>query len=47
MSTFFGTNDNDTIDGPSLPKDTSRVDAKQGDDTLTNIDSLSSLRSRE
>ena len=27
MSIFYGTNDNDTIDGSSLPKDTFRVDA--------------------
>ena len=27
MSTFYGTNDNDTIEGSSLPKDTFRVDA--------------------
>ena len=40
MSTFYGTNDSDTIDGSLLPKDTFRVDARQGDDTLTNIDSL-------
>ena len=41
MSTFSGTNANETIEGSSLPKGTFRVDAKQGDDTLTNIDSLS------
>jgi len=33
MSTFYGTNDNDTIDRSSLPKDTFRVDA-------TNLDLL-------
>ena len=27
MSSFYGTNDNDSIDGSSLPKDAFRVDA--------------------
>jgi hypothetical protein len=40
MSTFFGTNENDNIDGASLPAGTFKVDPKQGNDTLININSV-------
>ena len=40
MSTLFGTDDNDSIDGASLPEGTSKIDPKSGDDALTNLDSI-------
>ena len=40
MTTFFGTNDSDNIDGNSLPKGTSKIDSKKGNDTLININSV-------
>ena len=40
MSTLFGTDENDSIDGASLPEGTSKIDPKSGDDALTNLDSI-------
>ena len=40
MSTFFGTDDQDTIDGSNLPDGTIKIDPKAGDDTLVNLTSI-------
>ena len=40
MSTFNGTDDQDTIDGGALPDGTIRIDPKAGDDTLINLTSI-------
>ena len=40
MSTFFGTDDQDTIDGSNLPDGTIKIDPKAGDDTLVNLASI-------
>ena len=41
MGTFYGTNDDDTIDGNTLPENTNRIDPKRGNDSLTNLQSVS------
>ena len=40
MGTFYGTNDDDTIDGNTLPENTNRIDPKRGNDSLTNLQSV-------
>ena len=40
MGTFYGTNDDDTIDGNTLPENTNRIDPKSGNDSLTNLQSV-------
>tara|TARA_E500000331_G_scaffold226799_1_gene217150 strand:- start:139 stop:519 length:381 start_codon:yes stop_codon:yes gene_type:complete len=40
MSTYFGTDSADSIDGSKLPAGTSKIDSKAGDDTLINLASI-------
>ena len=40
MSTYFGTNSVDSIDGSDLPAGTSKIDSRAGDDTLINLASI-------
>ena len=40
MGTYVGTDNDDSIDGNSLPDETSKIDPKAGDDTLINLNSV-------
>ena len=40
MGTYVGTDNDDSIDGNSLPDETSKIDPKAGDDTLFNLNSV-------
>ena len=40
MSTYFGTDNDDSIDGSDLPAGTSKIDSRAGDDTLINLASI-------
>ena len=46
MGTFYGTNDDDTIDGNTLPENTNNIDPKRGNDSLTNLQSVSVISGR-